>query len=153
MKMNRRSLAWAALALGAFAASIGVPSADAAPSDEGTIRKNVEDYRAALMAADAKAFDKLTAPQMSYSHSDGRVEDKKTFITNATAGKSKILSLDFSDMAVRVTGTAAVARFHWVGESQAVADGKKSNTNLHVLTVWQKQGTQWKLLARSTTKL
>jgi hypothetical protein len=44
-------------------------------------------------------------------------------------------------------------RFHWLGEQEAVADGKKSSTNLHILMNWQKQGSDWKLLSRSATKL
>ena len=32
-------------------------------------------------------------------------------------------------------------------------DGKKSQTNLHVLMNWQKQGADWKLLSRASTKL
>jgi hypothetical protein len=47
----------------------------------------------------------------------------------------------------------AVVRFHWKGESEVVADGKKSSTNLHILMNWQKQGTDWKLLSRAATKL
>ena len=34
---------------------------------------------------------------LSYSHSDGHVEDKATFIANATNGKSKWLSLEYKD--------------------------------------------------------
>ena len=37
--------------------------------------------------------------------------------------------------------------------SEAVADGKKSSTNLHILMNWQKQGADWKLLSRASTKL
>jgi len=48
---------------------------------------------------------------------------------------------------------AAIVRFHWVAEGQAVADGKKSVTNLHILMNWQKQGADWKLLSRAATKL
>jgi hypothetical protein len=44
-------------------------------------------------------------------------------------------------------------RFHWLGEQEAVADGKKSSTNLHILMNWQKQGSDWKLLSRGSTKL
>jgi hypothetical protein len=40
-----------------------------------------------------------------------------------------------------------------VGESEALSDGKKSSTNLAILMNWQKQGTDWKLLSRSATKL
>jgi hypothetical protein len=40
-----------------------------------------------------------------------------------------------------------------VGKSQAVADGKISDTNLGILMVWQRQHGAWKLLARCSTKL
>jgi ketosteroid isomerase-like protein len=148
MKIDRRRLALPALAIGLLGA---VPAFAAA--DEEAVAKNVEAFRAAQVAADAKALDGLCAAELSYSHSDARVEDKATFIANATDGKSKFLSLAYQDITIRVVGPAAIVRFHWVGESEAVADGKKSSTNLHVLTNWQKQGADWKLLSRASTKL
>jgi ketosteroid isomerase-like protein len=149
MDIDRRQLALPALAIGL----LGVVPACGASADEDTVAKSVEAFRAAQLAADAKAFDALCAAELSYSHSDGRVEDKATFIANATNGKSKFLSLDYQDPKIRVVGTAAIVRFHWVGESQAVADGKKSATNLHILMNWQKQDADWKLLSRAATKL
>ena len=104
----------------------------------------------AQITADAKAFDALCAAELSYSHSDGRVEDKAAFITN---GKSKFLSLEYLDAQIRVVGPAAIVRFHWMAQSESVPDGKKSNTNLHILMNWQKQGADWKLLSRAATKL
>jgi ketosteroid isomerase-like protein len=148
MNIDRRQLALPVLAIGL----LGVVPVFAA-ADEDAVAKRAEAFRAAQVAADAKAFDGLCAAELSYSHSDGRVEDKAAFITNATDGKSKFLSLAYQDMSVRVVGTAAIVRFHWVGESQAVADGKKSATNLHILMNWQKQGADWKLLSRASTKL
>jgi ketosteroid isomerase-like protein len=149
MNIDRRQLALPALAIGL----LGVVPAFAASADEDAVAKSVEAFRAAQLAADAKAFDALCAAELSYSHSDGRVEDKATFIANATDGKSKFLSLAYQDPKIRVVGTAAIVRFHWVAESQAVADGKKSATNLHILMNWQKQGADWKLLSRASTKL
>ena len=157
MNIDRRQLALPALAIGLMSVVSGVVPgivpAFAASADEDAVAKNVEAFRAAQIAADAKAFDALCAAELSYSHSDGRVEDKATFIANATNGKSKFLSLAYEDPKIRVVGTAAIVRFHWVGESQAVADGKKSATNLHILMNWQKQGADWKLLSRASTKL
>ena len=95
----------------------------------------------------------LCAAELSYSHSDGRVEDKATFIANATSGKAKVLSLEYEEPKIRVVGDAAIVRFHWLGEQESVPDGKKSSTNLHILMNWQKQGADWKLLSRSATKL
>jgi ketosteroid isomerase-like protein len=149
MNIDRRHLVLPALAIGL----LGVVPTFAASADEDAVATNVEAFRAAQFAADAKALDALCAPELSYSHSDGRVEDKATFIANATSGKSKFLSLAYGDPKIRVVGTAAIVRFHWVAESQSVADGTKSATNLHILMNWQKQGADWKLLSRASTKL
>jgi ketosteroid isomerase-like protein len=150
MNIDRRKLA----ALPALAVGLlGMVPAFAASADEDAVAKNVEAFRAAQVAADAKALDALCAAELSYSHSDARIEDKPTFIANATSGKSKFLSLKYEDTKIRVVGDAAIVRFHWLGESEAVADGKKSSTNLHILMNWQKQGADWKLLSRASTKL
>jgi len=150
MNIDRRKLA----ALPALAVGLlGIAPALAASADEDAVAKNVEAFRAAQVAADAKALDALCAAELSYSHSDARIEDKPTFIANATSGKSKFLSLKYEDIKIRVVGDAAIVRFHWLGESEAVADGKKSSTNLHILMNWQKQGADWKLLSRASTKL
>jgi ketosteroid isomerase-like protein len=150
MPIHRRQLALPAFAVGL----LGVLPALATEADEGAaVTKNVEAFRAAQFAADAKALDVLCAPELSYSHSDGRVEDKATFIANATSGKSKFLSLAYENVTVRVVGAAAIVRFHWLGESESVADGKKNATNLHILMNWQMQGADWKLLSRASTKL
>jgi len=52
-----------------------------------------------------------------------------------------------------VVGDVAIVRFHWLSEAESVADGKKSSTNLHILMNWMKQGADWKLLSRASTKL
>ena len=149
MKIDRRQLALPAFAIGL----LGIVPAFAASADEDVVAKNVEAFRAAQIAADAKALGALCAAELSYSHSDARVEDKATFVANATNGKSKFLSLAYQDTKIRVVGPAAIVRFHWVGEAENVADGKKTATNLHILMNWQKQGAEWKLLSRAATKL
>jgi Domain of unknown function (DUF4440) len=93
MNIDRRELILPALAIGL----LGVVPAFAASPDEDAVAKNVEAFRAAQAAANAEALAGLTAAELSYSHSDGRVEDKATFIANATNGKSKWLSLEYQD--------------------------------------------------------
>ena len=154
MNIRRRYLAGSISVLSLAALNLlGTKAARAAPADEAAVTKNLETFRAAQVAKDAKAFDGLCASELSYSHSDAHIEDKATFIANATANKSKFVSLDYKDPWVRVVGDSAIVRFHWLGESESIADGKKNSTNLHILMVWQKQGSDWKLLARASTKL
>src|SRR5205807_7061582 len=81
MNIDRRQLALPALAIGLM----GVVPAFAGSADEEAVAKNVEAFRAAQVAADAKAFDALCAAELSYSHSDGRVQDTATFIATATS--------------------------------------------------------------------
>jgi hypothetical protein len=148
MNIDRRQLALPVLAIGL----LGVMPAFA-DADEDAVAKNLEAFRAAQASSNAEILASLCAAELSYSHSSGVVEDKATFIANATNGKSKWLSLVYENPTIRVVGPAAIVRFHWLGEAEAVADGKKSSTNLHILMNWQKQGTDWKLLSRAATKL
>jgi ketosteroid isomerase-like protein len=149
MKLYQRYLALPALALGLLAAA----PAFALTADEEAVAKRVEAFRTAQMVQDAKTLEELTAAELSYSHSDARVEDKATFVKNATSGKMKTLSLQYKDPSIRVVGDVAIVRFQWIGEAEAVADGKKNSTNLHILMNWQKQGGTWKLLTRAATRL
>ena len=154
MNISRRHLTGPLPVLGLLAVGLlGAKAAQAMTADEEGVAKRLEAFRSAQVAADAKAFDDLCAAELSYSHSDARIEDKATFIKNATAGKSKFLSLEYKEPWIRVVGDAAIVRFHWVAESEVIADGKKNATNLAILMNWQKQGGEWKLLSRASTKL
>ncbi len=155
MTINRRELSLSGLALSTLAVSALALTAPAlaASADEEAVAKKVEAFRLAQIAADPKALGALCWDDLSYSHSSGKVEDKATFIANATDGKSKFLSIEYKDPTIKVVGPAAIVRFHWVAEQEMATDGKKVPTNLHILMNWQKQGDDWKLLSRAATKL
>jgi len=148
MNIDRRQLALPAIAF----ALLSIVPAFAASADEEAVAKNVAAFREAQLAFDAKALDALCAAELSYSHSDARIEDKATFIANATKVRPGSRALEYRDVKTRVVGDAAIVRFQWVSESET-PDGKKSALNLHILMNWQKQGAEWKLLSRAATKL
>jgi ketosteroid isomerase-like protein len=150
--IDRRQLSMLALHMLSLGLLVTIP-AKAASADEDAVAKHLEAFRTAQMAADPKALEALCTAELSYSHSDGRVEDRAAFVANATSGKSKFLALAYNNPTIRVVGDSAIVRFNWVGEQQAVADGKLTATNLHILMTWQKQGADWKLLSRGATKL
>jgi Domain of unknown function (DUF4440) len=147
MNIARRRLA----GLVPAAALLVGSAAQAASADETAVLKLLMEHRDALKTADAKALDRLSAPELSYSHSDGHIEDKATFIANATNGHSQFLSLNYESPTVRIVGTAAITRFNFVAELKT--GDKVSPIKLGILMVWQKQGGVWKVLARCSTKL
>jgi hypothetical protein len=148
MAISRRTIS-AVLAVGFLAATGG----SAVAAGEEAVAARVEAFRAAQLTSDPKALDGLCAPELSYSHSDGRVQDKAVFVADATSGRNPFTKVEYRDPTVRVAGDAAVVRFHWLAEQKAAADGKVTNTDLHILMVWQQRGSDWVLLARSATKL
>ncbi|MDN4988107.1 nuclear transport factor 2 family protein [Bradyrhizobium arachidis] len=123
----------------------------AAATDDEAVARKVEAFRLAQIAADPKALSALCSEDLSYSHSNGFLEDKAAFVANATDGKTKFLSITYKDPTIKIVGPAAIVRFHWMAEM--MTDGKKLANSLHILMNWQKQSDEWKLLSRSATKL
>ena len=149
MALTRRDLAAAGvLALGA-AAFIGTARADAA--DEAAVKAAVEEMKVAYLKQDKAKLEAMTLPQLTYSHSDARIEDREKFISGVMGRKATVKSLEYPDMTVQISGNTAIVRHLWV--SQTELDGKVTDTKIGVMQVWQKQNDGWKLLARSSHKL
>jgi ketosteroid isomerase-like protein len=149
MNLRRRDLA--AAGMFALGATTVFGLAMAATDDEEAVRQAVEALRKAILAQDKAKLETLTAEQLSYSHSDARVEDKAKFINGTMARKATVKSIDFPDLTVAIVGNNAIVRHLWVSESEL--DGKVTNTKIGVLQVWQKQDSSWKLLARAAFRL
>ena len=153
MDVTRREMAVAgAVALAAPGLLLGgFTSADAASADEAAVTENVEVLRRAIFEADKARLDQVAAPQISYGHSDGRVETKEQFINGVMTRKQTVKSLAFPELKVSVVGDAAIARHIYLAESEL--DGKQTTTKIGALQVWQKQNGGWKLLARQGFRL
>ena len=147
MTVSRRNLALSAFALGLVSA---VPAL--AGADEDTIAKNLEAFRAAQAAGNTEVIASVCAEELSYSHSNAKIDTKASLLNGIATANYKWTSLEYKDPTIRIVGPAAIVRFNFVGE-QEFADGKKTPQNLHVLMNWQKQGNDWKLLSRAATKL
>ena len=149
MKLTRRDLA--AAGLFGLSATTPIVTAMAAADEEEAVKQAVEALRKAMLTQDKAKLETLTAEQLSYSHSDARVEDKAKFINAIMTRKAVIKSIDFPDLTVAIVGNNAIVRHLWVSESEL--DGKVTNTKIGALQVWLKQDGSWKLLARASFRL
>jgi ketosteroid isomerase-like protein len=152
MNIERRRIALTAVA-GGLAVMVALPAVAESSADEKAVAKNLEAFRAAQAAKNGEALASMVAPELSYSHSNARVENKEEFLKGATNPATRTLLLEYKDPSIRVVGDVAIVRFTWKSESETVADGKKSATDLHILMMWQKQKGEWKLLSRASTKI
>ena len=146
MNVSRRDFALtSALAFGASALLLK-DSATAQSGDEAAVTQNVEVLRKAILEADKAKLEQVAAAQISYGHSDGRVQNKQEFIDGVINRKQVQKSLTFPELKVAVVGNAAIARHVYLGESEL--DGKQTTTRIAALQLWQKQDGAWKLIAR-----
>ena len=149
MELTRRDLA--AVGALAFGAAAFIRPAFAESADEAAVKKAVAELRNAWLKQDKETLESMTAAQLSYSHSDARLEDKAQFINGVLGRKATVKSLEFPDLTVQVAGNTAIVRHLWVSESEL--EGKVTNTKIGVMQVWQKQDGGWKLLARASFRL
>jgi ketosteroid isomerase-like protein len=151
MEITRRHLAAAgALALGG-STLLQSASSSAESADQGAVDKAVESLRKALMEKDKTRLEQLTADQLSYGHSSGKVQSKAEFVDGVMTSKAVVKSIAFPELAVAVVGDTAIARHLF--EAEMETDGKTNSVKIGALQVWQKQGGNWKLLARQGFKL
>jgi hypothetical protein len=118
----------------------------AVSADEAAVAQAVEALRKAILGQEKAQLEALTAEQLSYGHSGGRVETRAQFIEGVMTRKAIVKSIALSEHTIAIVGNDAIARHTWQSESET--DGKPTSTKIGVLQVWQKQGGTWKLLAR-----
>lgn len=119
--------------------------------EEAAVTAAVENLRKAMVDGDKAGLQNITADQLSYGHSSGKVEDKTTFVDNIVTGKSDFVTIDLTNQTIAVSGDAAIVR-HTL--SATTNDGgKPGSVKLNILLIWQKQKGQWKLLARQAVKV
>ena len=102
MHVTRRHLAAGALALAALP-TIVPTIARAESADEAAVAKAVDDLNKAMIAADKAKLEALTADQLSYGHSGGRIETKKEFIDVVAGKKTTYKSITISEPKVQAT--------------------------------------------------
>ena len=149
MNIDRRHLAIAgAAALGAAGLLRNSP---ALAADDAAVGAAVEELRKASLAADKAKLTALADDQISYGHSDGRVQNKAEMLEGFATRKATVKSLDFPELKIAVAGNTAVTRHLYVSESEL--DGKTTNTKIGVIECWHKPGADWKLLGRQGFKI
>jgi ketosteroid isomerase-like protein len=114
-------------------------------ADEAAVKAAHASFVAAAKAGDAAGLGKVLADGLQYSHSNAKLETKAECI--AALAKSKG-NFEVHEQTIHVYGKAATIRARVTAHSAANGD-----TPLTMLQVWVKNGSQWQMIERHTTKL
>ena len=150
MRIHFRRAAFAAALAIAFGSFIMSGPSVAQSGDEAAINQAVESLRKAMVDTDRAKLGELTADNLSYGHSAGKVETKAEFI-DGVMGKTIFKTITLTEPSVAITGNNAIARHIFAADLET--DGKPGAVKIGILQVWTKQDSGWKLLARQAFRL
>ena len=106
---------------------------------------------AAMSAGDLDTLASFLADDLTYTHSSGRVENKKEYLDSLRAGRLKYLSIAPEVTDVRVFGDAAVS----TGRSAMKVSngGQESSFRIVFTDVWARRDGRWRMVAWQATRL
>lgn len=136
--------------LGALAFVYAGMASAAQPATEQAVAQAVDQLTQAMWHKDIAQLNALTASNLSYGHSSGKVQDKQAFIDDIDTGRSGFNRLEMQNQTIVMSGDTALVRNHFSAE--AVNSGKVVPTEIENFQVWQLQHGTWLLIGRQAFK-
>jgi len=154
MKHTRRDLGYIAIAgavaLGASGLFLSHQSL-AESADQAAVDQAVEALRKAILAADETKLWDLVVDKLSYGlWPSGTIQNRFEFINNIADKRMVYTSIAYSDPSTTIAGNNAIVRHREAVEAHS--EDKTWSVEFGVLQIWQKQDSQWRLLARQGWK-
>ncbi|RYG15364.1 MAG: nuclear transport factor 2 family protein [Chitinophagaceae bacterium] len=118
---------------------------------EAALLNAVDRLKNAMISGERQALEDIALADLSYGHSGGKLENKAAFVEAIASGKSDFVSIDLKNQTVKITGKTAIVRHELHAKTND--GGKPGDVHIGIMLVWQKQGKDWKLLARQAYKL
>jgi len=116
---------------------------------EQAVLKLEQQWEDALLKSDVAALEKIYDDSLIYTHSNGSVDNKSTYVGKIKSGATKYQSMKRDDIKVSVYGNTAVVTCHW--DVHVLAGENKIDTNARYLHAYVKQKDGWKLVAHQAT--
>ena len=116
----------------------------AQPAEEAAVKAAHDAFLKAAKAGDKATLGKLFAPQLQYSHSTAKLENRQEAIDALAANP---VDFQIQSQTIRVYGNAATLR------AKATARSSTGVTPLTIVQVWVKSGKDWQMVERITTRI
>ncbi|OOQ45157.1 DUF4440 domain-containing protein [Pseudomonas fluorescens] len=127
----------------------GYVAATPATADK-DVAQAVDHLTQAMLHKDIPELNALTAENLTYGHSSGKIQDKQAFIADIETGKSAFKTLEMQNQSITVSGDVALVRHHF--SAQALKGTEVVPTEIENFQIWQKQNGKWLLVGRQAYK-
>jgi ketosteroid isomerase-like protein len=113
-------------------------------ADEAAVRAAHDNFVKAAKEGDRAALGKIFADGLQYSHSNTKLENKQEAIDGLVKSKG---NFEVHSQKIHVYGKVATIR------ARVTAHGGTGDTPLTMLQVWVKNGNNWQMVERHTTRI
>ncbi|WP_421943489.1 nuclear transport factor 2 family protein [Pedobacter sp.] len=120
-------------------------------AQDNEVEKAVANLTKLMINPDSSALDKLILGNLSYGHSNGKVETKQQFIHSLMSGNSDFLDINLAEQSIVIQNKTAIVRHVLSGKTND--RNVPGNIKLNIVLVWSKEKAGWKLLARQSVKV
>ena len=134
----------------ALAGCAGMSGASSSAASGPAVAAAAEKLRVAMIDPTPAALNALVADELSYGHSGGKVDTKASFISDLMDKKSDFVTIAITDQTINVVDNVAIVRHTLTADTND--SGKPGKVSIKILGIWQKQGGDWKLLARQAVR-
>jgi ketosteroid isomerase-like protein len=128
---------------------VATPALAGSPAEKPVLAA-LDAWKQAMIKKDRAGLEKILHADLSYGHSDGRIEDKAKAIEHVVGGAATLDTIDLADTVVKVNGNTALVTGKVVYHQRE--NGKLNLVNLVVLSVWSKGAHGWQMIGRLATK-
>jgi ketosteroid isomerase-like protein len=125
-------------------------AAAASVANDKDVAVAVDHLTKAMLHKDIPQLQALTANNLTYGHSSGKIQNKQEFIADIETGRSGFKTLEMQKQTITLNGDTALVRNHF--SAQAVNSGVEVPTEIENFQVWQKQKGKWLLIGRQAYK-
>lgn len=105
----------------------------------------------ALLKADASALETILAKDLTYTHSNGKVDTKESLLEGLKAGTIKYLGVTLADPKYQVYGNTVIVT--GLADIKVQSGPNEMAFKARFIEIWTRQRNEWRFAAWQTTRL
>lgn len=105
----------------------------------------------AMTTNDLPALEASLGDDLIYTHSSAAVDTKASYVGSIRSGALKYVSIEPSEMKVRIYGTTAVITA--VAKFTSISNGQTMNNQLRYTDVWVLRDGRWQMVGWQSTRV
>lgn len=128
-------------------------AAGLAVADEKAVEAAERAWGAGVVAKNYPVLEKVLADDLIYSHSNGLVDTKRSYIDSLKSGKSEYYQVKYESIRVKMLDATTAMAFCRAYFQTKAADGGKQDMTLALLHVFKKKGADWQLVGHQSARM